>query len=201
MYTKLAGKFFTATAARPGGMLEVPAREAARPSAACAGWGQAGARKVLDWPRRCKLAHAFQWEYSHKRLKLGQLLGQLGVFLTWAAPPCASRRAPARGGVATFGLRGLTPRPAAASSGSGERRRRAAGSPLAETAEVTALPRETGPLSSRGRRDGGSGADSLLCGEDPSAPAWKRWRCFGSAPPARRRVLSPYQYAGPFELD
>ena len=40
------------------------------------------ARKVLDWPKRCKLAHAFLWEYSYKRLKLAQLLGQLGGFLT-----------------------------------------------------------------------------------------------------------------------
>ena len=40
------------------------------------------ARKVLGWPRRCKLAHEFLWEYSCKMLKLAQLLGQLGVFLT-----------------------------------------------------------------------------------------------------------------------
>jgi hypothetical protein len=32
------------------------------------------------------LAHAFQSEYSHKRLKLVQLLGQLGVFLTHVRP-------------------------------------------------------------------------------------------------------------------
>jgi hypothetical protein len=33
------------------------------------------------------LAYAFLWEYSHKRLKLVQLLGQLGVFLTfWQQP-------------------------------------------------------------------------------------------------------------------
>jgi hypothetical protein len=38
---------------------------------------------VLVWPKRCKLAHAFLWEYSDKGLKLAQLLGQLGVFLTW----------------------------------------------------------------------------------------------------------------------
>jgi hypothetical protein len=31
------------------------------------------------------LAHAFLWEYSDKRLKLAQLLGQLGVFLTLVA--------------------------------------------------------------------------------------------------------------------
>jgi hypothetical protein len=29
------------------------------------------------------LAHAFLWEYSCKTLKLAQLLGRLGVFLTW----------------------------------------------------------------------------------------------------------------------
>jgi hypothetical protein len=39
---------------------------------------------VLGWARRCKLAHAFLWEYSDKRLKLAQLLGQLSVFLTTA---------------------------------------------------------------------------------------------------------------------
>jgi hypothetical protein len=41
------------------------------------------ARKVSGWPRRCKLAHAFQWECSDTRLKLAQLLGRHGVFLTW----------------------------------------------------------------------------------------------------------------------
>jgi hypothetical protein len=46
----------------------------------------ASARKVLGCSQICKLAHAFLWEYSHKRLKLAQLLGQLGVFLTFAAP-------------------------------------------------------------------------------------------------------------------
>ena len=39
------------------------------------------ARKLLGWPKRCKLAHAFLHEYSDKRLKLARLLGQLGVFL------------------------------------------------------------------------------------------------------------------------
>jgi hypothetical protein len=29
-----------------------------------------------------KLARAFLWEYSCRRLKLAQLLGQLGIFLT-----------------------------------------------------------------------------------------------------------------------
>ena len=37
---------------------------------------------MLGWPKRCKLAHAFLWEYSYKRLKLAQLLGQLGIVLT-----------------------------------------------------------------------------------------------------------------------
>ena len=32
-----------------------------------------------------KLTHAFLWEYTYKRLKLAQLLGQLGVFITLAA--------------------------------------------------------------------------------------------------------------------
>ena len=41
---------------------------------------------MLGWPKRCELTHAFLWEYSYKRLKLGQLLGQLvGVFLTQQA--------------------------------------------------------------------------------------------------------------------
>ena len=40
------------------------------------------ARKVLGWPKQCKFAHAFLWEYSYKRLKLARLLGKLGVFLT-----------------------------------------------------------------------------------------------------------------------
>jgi hypothetical protein len=37
---------------------------------------------VLGWPKRCKLAYSFLWDYSYRRLKLAQLLGQLGVFLT-----------------------------------------------------------------------------------------------------------------------
>ena len=42
----------------------------------------AGASKLLGWLKRCKLAHAFLCEYSYKRLRLAQLLGQLGIFLT-----------------------------------------------------------------------------------------------------------------------
>ena len=37
---------------------------------------------MLGWPKRCKLAHAFLWGYSCERLKLAQLLGRHGVFLT-----------------------------------------------------------------------------------------------------------------------
>ena len=39
-------------------------------------------RNVLGWPKKCKLTHVFLWEYRYKRLKLTQLLGQLGVFFT-----------------------------------------------------------------------------------------------------------------------
>jgi hypothetical protein len=39
------------------------------------------------------LAHAFLWEYSYKRLKLAQLPGQLGVFLTLSAGDSARMRA------------------------------------------------------------------------------------------------------------
>ena len=41
---------------------------------------------MLGWPKRCKLAHPFLWEYSCKGLELAQLLGQLGVFLTLTSP-------------------------------------------------------------------------------------------------------------------
>ena len=43
-------------------------------------------KKVLGWPKRRKLAHTFLWGCGYKKLKLAQLLGQLGVFLAWAAP-------------------------------------------------------------------------------------------------------------------
>jgi hypothetical protein len=55
----------------------------------------AAARKLSGWLKRWQLAHAFLWEYSCKRLKLAQLLGQLGVFLTRRPP---STRTTARGG-------------------------------------------------------------------------------------------------------
>jgi hypothetical protein len=42
----------------------------------------ARSKVVSGWPKRYKLTHAFLWEYSYKRLKLAQLLGQLGAFLT-----------------------------------------------------------------------------------------------------------------------
>jgi hypothetical protein len=41
-------------------------------------------RKVLGWPKICKLAYAFLWKNSKKGLQLAQLLGQLGIFLTCA---------------------------------------------------------------------------------------------------------------------
>ena len=63
----------------PFSILRWPRR---RPRARATGRRTPAARKVLGWPKICKLAHAFLWEYSHKRLKLAQLLGQLGVFLT-----------------------------------------------------------------------------------------------------------------------
>jgi hypothetical protein len=51
-----------------------------------------GASKVSGRPKRCELDHAFLWECSCKRLKLDQLLGQLGVCLTlasWSASKAA----------------------------------------------------------------------------------------------------------------
>jgi hypothetical protein len=39
------------------------------------------ARKLLGWPRRCKLAHALPREYSYKGLKLAQLLGQFSLLI------------------------------------------------------------------------------------------------------------------------
>ena len=51
------------------------------------------ARKALGRPKRCKLVHAFLWEYSDKRLKLAQLLGQLGVFPTFGRATQALRSA------------------------------------------------------------------------------------------------------------
>jgi hypothetical protein len=38
------------------------------------------ARKVLGWPKICKLVHGFLWKCRYKTLKLAQLLDQLGVF-------------------------------------------------------------------------------------------------------------------------
>ena len=54
---------------------------------------------MLGWPKRCQLAHALLWEYGYKRLKLAQLLGRHGVFLTWGLstsirPPAASAELP-----------------------------------------------------------------------------------------------------------
>jgi hypothetical protein len=50
--------------------------------AACTRRAPPAARKASGRPKRCTLAHAFRWKHSCERLKLAQLLGQLGVFLT-----------------------------------------------------------------------------------------------------------------------
>ena len=47
---------------------------------------------MLGWPKRCKLSHAFLWECSYKKLKLAQLLGQPGGFLTWVQPASLESR-------------------------------------------------------------------------------------------------------------
>jgi hypothetical protein len=39
-------------------------------------------RLAVGWPKRCELPRACLWEHSDKKLKLTQLLGQLGVFGT-----------------------------------------------------------------------------------------------------------------------
>ena len=49
---------------------------------------------MLGWPKRCKLAHAFLWENSCKRLKLAQVLGRHGIFLTWALQPSENALTP-----------------------------------------------------------------------------------------------------------
>jgi hypothetical protein len=49
------------------------------------------ARKVLGWSKRRKLAHAFPWEHSYRRLKVTRRLGPHGVFLT-----CVGLRGEAR---------------------------------------------------------------------------------------------------------
>jgi hypothetical protein len=63
--------------------------------------------KAVRLAQRCKLAHAFLREYNYKRLKLAQLLGQLGVFLTWlrdGAPRARGLGARARDGDQTPSL-------------------------------------------------------------------------------------------------
>jgi hypothetical protein len=68
----------------------------ARPAAYSAGSTSADmpwpSEKGVSWPKICKLAHAFLWGYSYKRLKLAQLLGQLGTFLTLVAADEMTRR-------------------------------------------------------------------------------------------------------------
>ena len=55
--------------------------------------GRLHARKVLGWPNICKLAHALLWEHSYKRLKLGQLLGQLCICLALRGRSCSEQAA------------------------------------------------------------------------------------------------------------
>jgi hypothetical protein len=49
-----------------------------------------GENKVAGWPRIRKLARAFLWKYSYKRLKLVQILGQHGVLLARRPLPPAA---------------------------------------------------------------------------------------------------------------
>ena len=58
---------------------------------------------MLGWPKICKFAHAFLWEHSGKRLKLAQLLGQLGDCLTLARYAAAACRNGLRAGDADLG--------------------------------------------------------------------------------------------------
>ena len=74
---------------RRSGVLASTPRRSGRPPPPEA-HAASGARTVLAWPRRCELARGFLLEYSCKRLELAQLLGQLGVVLTWASSPSAA---------------------------------------------------------------------------------------------------------------
>ena len=65
---------------RPWAPARAPPRPPGTPPSAAA-----TQNAVFGEPKRCKLAHLFRWDYSYKRLKLAQLLSQLGVFLTAAA--------------------------------------------------------------------------------------------------------------------
>jgi hypothetical protein len=49
------------------------------------------AGKLLGWPKIRKLARAFRWEYSYKRLKSPQLLANLAALSPAAPAPRASR--------------------------------------------------------------------------------------------------------------
>ena len=70
---RLAQNIFSATAQPPYSLVKITGVLSAQ---------NAGARKVLGWPKRCKLARAFLWEHRYRRLKLAQLLGRRGVSLT-----------------------------------------------------------------------------------------------------------------------
>ena len=46
--------------------------------------GSSFSEKGVRSAQTMRVGHAFLWEYSYKRLQLAQLLGQLGVFHTYA---------------------------------------------------------------------------------------------------------------------
>ena len=52
------------------------------------------AGKVLGWPKRCKLPHAFLRQYRCKRLKLAQLLGQLSHLMPFCPPAAGAAPQP-----------------------------------------------------------------------------------------------------------
>jgi hypothetical protein len=89
----------TSTWRSPGPGSRRCTRSAGSGSATSRPWRSPGPaeRKVLGWPKICMLAHAFLWEYSYRRLKLAQLLGQLGIVLTcgivqgFCSPPPTAR--------------------------------------------------------------------------------------------------------------
>jgi len=68
----------------PMAVLAVGSRSRKRARFCAGATSLAGSRKVLGWPKRCKLAHAFLWQYGYKGPKLAQLLDPLGVFLARA---------------------------------------------------------------------------------------------------------------------
>ena len=81
--------------AAPAGRLR---RHDRRVPPAAAGAPGAAATKASGWPERCARVRAFLRECSYKRLRLAQLLGRHGVFLTGA-----TQNAPGRAAIASRG--------------------------------------------------------------------------------------------------